>query len=45
MVLRKYENVFTNELLQELLPRFKVDHKIEVILRFEPPSMAPLLVE
>ena len=40
-VLGKYKDVLINELLQELPPKRKVDHKIEVILRSEPPFNAP----
>ena len=40
-VLGKYKDVFTNELPQELPPKRKVDHKIEVIPGSEPPSKAP----
>ena len=40
-VLGKYKNVLTNELPQELPPKRKVDHKIEVISGSKPPSQTP----
>lgn len=40
-VLGRYKDVFRNELLQELLPTRKIDHKIEMITRSEPPPNTP----
>jgi hypothetical protein len=39
-VQKRYKNVLTKELPQELLPKREVDHKIKVIPGAEPPSMA-----
>jgi hypothetical protein len=40
-VLRRYKDVLTNELSQELPPTREINHKIEVIPGSEPPSKAP----
>ena len=43
-VLGKYKDVLTNELSQELPPRKEVNHKIQIIPGFKPPSKAPYLL-
>ena len=40
-VLKRYQNVMPEDLPNELPPRRKVDHKIEMKPRTEPPSKAP----
>jgi hypothetical protein len=40
-VLRRYKDVFTNELPQELPPTREIDHKIEVVPGTKPLSKAP----
>lgn len=39
-VLARYKNVYTNELRQKLLRNNRIDHKIKVILGFQPHSKA-----
>jgi len=39
-IIKKYKDVLTKELSNELPPNCKIDHKIEIILGLEPPSKA-----